>query len=664
VTIASTSNKHIYNGDDTTVNWPYTFPIISNTDIKVYLTSPALVETEQTTNFTVDENNLRVVYPTTGDPLPTGWKITLLRKVPLTQETDLKNQGPLPAEVIEAADDKAMMAIQQVNEKTDRSVLWPVSSSPSSQDSTAFLETVVGYKADALAAKTAAETAETNAETAETNAETAQGLAETAKTGAETAQGLAETAQGLAETARTGAETAETNAETAETNAETAQGLAETAKTGAETAQGLAETAQGLAETAKTGAETAETNAETAETNAETAETNAVTAKNLAQDWAVKTDAIVAATDYSAKEYAQGSQAGAGGSAKNWAQAVGAYVTEALCSAKEWAIGTFTRGATGGGSAKDWATLLGATVDNVEYSARKYAADAAASAANITYTPVFQARATLASGVPVTTTDQLAKTTLYLTPFRGNRVALFDGSIWNLYALAEISIAVPATTSTMYDIFVYSNAGTLMLELLAWTNDTTRATALTTQDGVLVKTGATTRRYVGSFRTTTASGQTEDSSAKRYLWNYYNRVKKYMEVNEPTDTWNYTTATIRQANGNAANQLDMVIGVSEDIVAADVVGAAGSQSVGVEIAVGVGLDVTNAFAGGQLHGAVAILAASSMQGLHATWKGYVGIGRHYLAWLEYSAATGTTTWIGDLGFPLRCQSGIYGELFC
>lgn len=57
-------------------------------------------------------------------------------------------------------------------------------------------------------------------------------------------------------------------------------------------------------------------------------------------------------------------------------------------------------------------------------------------------------RLTLLSGTPVPTTDQLAKTTIYFAPFRGNRIALYDGSSsWNLRTFAELSVAVPATTN-------------------------------------------------------------------------------------------------------------------------------------------------------------------------------------------------------------------------
>jgi hypothetical protein len=162
------------------------------------------------------------------------------------------------------------------------------------------------------------------------------------------------------------------------------------------------------------------------------------------------------------------------------------------------------------------------------------------------------------------TADVTAATTLYLTPCYGNRIDLPD-SLGNpqRHTTAEISIAVPATTSQMYDVFVYSSSGTATLELLAWTNDTTRATALVRTNGRWLKTGDLTRMYVGSVRTTTVSGQTEDSAVKRYVWNMYNRAERVLQRLETTASWTYQTATFRQANAAAANQVDVVQGLAE-----------------------------------------------------------------------------------------------------
>jgi len=268
-------------------------------------------------------------------------------------------------------------------------------------------------------------------------------------------------------------------------------------------------------------------------------------------------------------------------------------------------------------------------------------------------------RMTLTSGTPVTTADVTAATTLYVTPMVGNRIALYSGLYWKVRTSAQMSIAVPSTTNTMYDLFCYDNAGVPTLEALAWTNDTTRATALAYQDGVLVKSGATTRRYLGSFRTTGVSGQTEDSLAKRYVWNYYHRRVRPMRAQEATDTWSYNTATIRQANASAANQLDYVQGVAEDAVEARIQANFVQSNAGNYSVVGVGVDSTTSFSGfyGRLDGAGAVVQ------IHAQYKGFPGVGRHVLSWNEWgSASVGTITWRGDNGEPTITQSGIYGEI--
>lgn len=252
-----------------------------------------------------------------------------------------------------------------------------------------------------------------------------------------------------------------------------------------------------------------------------------------------------------------------------------------------------------------------------------------------------QGRLTLTTGVPVTTTDVTAAGTLYFTPYLGNRIATYNGSKWSVSSFTEKSIAVPAVANQVYDVFIVDS--TLALELVAWTNDTTRATAITTQNGILVKSGATTRRYLGTVRTVTAS-QLNDSVALRHVWNYYNRVNREMFVVEATATWTYTTATWRQANANTANQLDFVIGVSEDSVDVAVVGRANNTNTGVIIAVQIGVDNTTTPSTSAISYASTTALANADCGMAAFYKSLPGIGRHYLAWLEFSVATGTTTW--------------------
>jgi hypothetical protein len=106
---------------------------------------------------------------------------------------------------------------------------------------------------------------------------------------------------------------------------------------------------------------------------------NMASATEAAREWATKTDAAVTGSLYSAKEYAQGTQASTGGSAKNWAQQTGADVTGASAndrSSKSWAQEDLA-GATLGGSAKDWAQSA-SLPDGVSKSAKSYAEDSEA----------------------------------------------------------------------------------------------------------------------------------------------------------------------------------------------------------------------------------------------------------------------------------------------
>lgn len=274
----------------------------------------------------------------------------------------------------------------------------------------------------------------------------------------------------------------------------------------------------------------------------------------------------------------------------------------------------------------------------------------------------FQARLTLLTATPVTVADQSAKTTVYVTPYRGDKIGLYDGTDWTLRTLTEVSAAVPSTTDTMYDVFIYDVAGTLTLDLVAWTNDTTRATALATQNGVLSKTGALTRRYVGSFRTTGVSGNTEDSFAKRYVWNYYNRVPRVMRAVDTTDSWAYTIDTFRQARATATNQVECIVGVAEVPVRVQVRGIFENSGAGVRATVGIGFDSTSVNSAGiTIMGEAA--AATEFVSTSAEYNAYPAVGQHEFVWLEKSVATGTTTWMGDLGLAAgSMQTGIMGEV--
>jgi hypothetical protein len=230
---------------------------------------------------------------------------------------------------------------------------------------------------------------------------------------------------------------------------------------------------------------------------------------------------------------------------------------------------------------------------------------------------------------------------------------------------AEFSIAVPATASQLYDVFAYNNAGVAALELLAWTTDTTRATAIVrTTTGTWTKSGDLTRRYLGSMRTTTVSGQTEDSATKRYLYNAANRVRRPLLRREPTVSWNYTLAAWRQANGSTANQVEVVIGIAEELLSLSLrANALNGTSLG--LGVGFGEDSTSVISTSQVGGGSTTEATglNSFRDMSAFLNIYPAVGRHFYAWLEYSQASGTTTWYGTPGSsaaPAATGNGLSG----
>lgn len=246
-------------------------------------------------------------------------------------------------------------------------------------------------------------------------------------------------------------------------------------------------------------------------------------------------------------------------------------------------------------------------------------------------TGLMELRMTLESGVPVSTSDQTAKTTLHITPYKGKRVAIYDGvSGWETFVTGQLSVSLSGkTANTNYDVFLYDNSGALDVELVAWSSGSARATALTTQDGVYVKSGQPTRRYIGTIRTTATTGQCEDSAANRFVYNYYNRVKRYLS-NSSTSSHSYGTASWRAWNNDAANAVKFVQGVVEDVVS---IAGNGELTVGggtptSNPGLGFGLNTTISFVFFILLGAAAtanfyMLSSGSAELLPATGYNYI-----------------------------------------
>lgn len=129
--INTSESRIIFNGNGTATEFPYSFAIINDTDVKVMTVDPDGVETVLDSDYYVDVTASKVIYP--GYPpgeepaeserppvLPTGWQLVVYRDIPITQEANLGNVWPF--NVIEDALDKITMILQTSRDTSDRSL--------------------------------------------------------------------------------------------------------------------------------------------------------------------------------------------------------------------------------------------------------------------------------------------------------------------------------------------------------------------------------------------------------------------------------------------------------------------------------------------------------------------------------------------------------------
>jgi len=108
VTVQNATSKNIYNGDGATATHPYTFQILDETDLTVYVDGFAKTINQDFTVTNVGESSGGNVVFTTAPGTGTG-NVVILRKLPITQLVDLINYGRFDAEVIETAFDRLAM---------------------------------------------------------------------------------------------------------------------------------------------------------------------------------------------------------------------------------------------------------------------------------------------------------------------------------------------------------------------------------------------------------------------------------------------------------------------------------------------------------------------------------------------------------------------------
>jgi hypothetical protein len=310
--------------------------------------------------------------------------------------------------------------------------------------------------------------------------------------------------------------------------------------------------------------------------------------------------------------------------------------------------------------------LLGPGNDNDVLSSR-------GAAANLAWAPVQMGppcgRLTLTSGIPVTTNDVTGATTIYYTPYLCNTITLWNGTRWLTTAFTEPTLNIAGQPAGKpYDVYAFLSGGVVTLELLAWTNDLTRATNVAITDGRWTKSTDKTRLLLGTFYTS-GLGTTEDSggglgvTAKRLLSNVYNRVARSMFVGENTASWTYV-GTFRQANNSTINQLQFVLSLSNEAVEAEAMAlVADDGTVPTRtLSPGIGVD-TNAANSANLKGAGPNGVANTITQMWAGWRGTLAPGNHLLIWVERASGASGVTWYGNNSAAAAFQAGIRGVVW-
>lgn len=291
-----------------------------------------------------------------------------------------------------------------------------------------------------------------------------------------------------------------------------------------------------------------------------------------------------------------------------------------------------------------------------------------------------QGRLSLIAGVSVPETDVATASTVYFVPTGGRNVILNLGSAMFAGAI-PIGLSLALTSNNAYTGYQQANSNYDAFAILvgdiirlgtgpAWAagavagSATARGTGagsteLEEYNGLLVNKNDITIRYgngandfavvparratyLGSIRTVGA-GETCDTKLKRFVYNAHNRSERLLRVRDPVTTYSYN-GSLRQVNGNAANQVEFILGLTGTLVSgeASLVNANGDTALYFNM--GIGIDSIVALAEDGQNSAGFWPVANKAQMNRASYRGYPGLGYHRLTWLESGPGSGTVNW--------------------
>ena len=612
MTISTTTIKDSYAGNGSTSAFTYNFKIADDDDIQVIIRAANGTETvkTKTTHYTVSGvgNNSGTVTFTAGNIPISTQTVILRRSTPQTQELDLIENDPLPANSIETAYDKLTQISQELQEQIDRSIKLSRTNTITSTEFTVGsadrANKILAFDANGEIAVTqelgtyrgnwatstayngrdlVKDTSNNNiyiVNTAHTSSG-AQPLSSNANTAYYTLIVDAATATSSATAAAASASAAASSASAASTSATNAAASASTASTQATNAANSATTATtqaGLATTAATNAATSESNAGTSATAAAASASSASSSASTATTQA--TNASNSATSASGSATTATTQASAASAS---ASAASTSATNAAASAST-ATSQATNAASSASAASTSASNASTSASNASTSAT--AAQAAQSAAEAVFDTFDDKYLGAKSTEPTLDNDNNALTdgALYYNTV-SNRLKVYDlaTTAWlfvaptsteqgyintvatNIASVQDVSANIGSVNDFAARYRVSATAPTTSLDLGDLYFDTTSNTMKVYSSGGFINAGSSVNgtadryKYTATASQTTFTGADDNTNTLAYdagfLDVYLNGIKL---VNGSDFTASSGTSIVLTTGASASDILEVI----------------------------------------------------------------------------------------------------------
>lgn len=251
----------------------------------------------------------------------------------------------------------------------------------------------------------------------------------------------------------------------------------------------------------------------------------------------------------------------------------------------------------------------------------------------------------------------IASTSIKYCPYVSNEISLWTGTHWETENFSPtgacLSVSLGTLTSdTPYGVLAKKSGVGVELVIDATALYASEGFGLTQQDGVWVAAADKRKTWLGVLRTVSTT-TTEDSwaqigsasSAKRFIWNFYNRESARAEVADST-THNYNSTTPRQWNADPINQVEFMVGITTRFTGHGRHTTTNSTGTGIQVGF-CGANVTTFFEGSVGSG---MSSSSATNRLFFSMESLYGPGVFRFGICQSSNATANNSFVGTAGW--------------